>query len=384
MFQALRPSGFPKRRKPSTPGPKLYSSNALDKRLVQVDLDGDAITGIPAVVQVIAVVRVDDINVIVVVPVVGPIFRPRINETEPKAAVLEARVATNQHHGVAVDAEEVIGTKVTAIAVVWNAVAVITAALPPVAVLRLPVVCAMLLPGAALFAFLPVLLLRGLPFDLLRMGLLVIALTLLFVRPGLLLLLFLLLPLGFLLRALFLLFLRLGLLLSMLLLLFLLLILLALGLLLRMLLLLFVRLGLLLGMLLLLFLLLILLALGLLLRMLLLLFVRLGLLLGMLLLFRRIVLLLTLLLLGVLLLLLFGLRLRLSFGLGLFLLLRLGLLFLFRGFSAFFLFFLACVGRNSKSQKQEECCRTDRSKRFHEVAFLTANSCARPRMTETR
>ena len=91
-------------------------------------------------------------------------------------------------------------------------------------------------------------------------------------------------------------------------------------------------------------------------------------------------------------LLLLGLGLRLLFRLGLFLLLRLSLfllfrlslLLLFRGLGIFFLFLLACVGRNSKSQKQKQCCCTDRSKSFHEVAFLTTNSCAHHRVKETR
>src|SRR5208283_1435491 len=250
---------------------------------------------------------------------------------------------------------------------------------------------------------------------LVRLGLL-----LLFLSHGLVLLLFL--GLGFLFLLLFLL--TLGLLLSLLLLLllgldflFLLLFLLTLGLLLSLLLLLLLglaffflllfllTLGLLLSLLLLLllgldflFLLLFLLTLGLLLSLLLLLLLGLGFLFLLLFLLTLVLLLsLLLLLLGLdflllLLLLLLGLGLRLLLGLSLFLLFRLGLLLflrlgfllLFRGLRALFLFLLACEGRNSKSQKQEECRGTESSKRFHDVAFLIAYPCARQSTTATR
>jgi hypothetical protein len=41
------------------------------------------------------------------------------------------------------------------------------------------------------------------------------------------------------------------------------------------------------------------------------------------------------------------------------------------------LFFLACLGRNSKSQKQEQCCCTDDSNWSHPLTSITAYSCAR-------
>jgi len=138
------------------------------------------------VVQVIAAVREVDIDVVIVVPIVGPIFRPGVNHSEPIAAVLEAGIAANQHHGVAVNAEGMPRTEVAVVAIIGNVVAVVATALLPVAMLRLPVVCAMLLPGAALFAFLAVLLLRGLHFDRLEMGLLV-GVLLLLLNIGLLL-----------------------------------------------------------------------------------------------------------------------------------------------------------------------------------------------------
>ena len=117
--------------------------------LVQIDDDGNAIVGVPSVVQVIAAVGVNDVHIIVVVPVVRPVFWPRVHKTEPKTTILEARIPTVQLHRVAPDAEPVIRTKAQTIPVIWNAVTVIAAALLPVPVLGLPVSCAMLLPHLA-------------------------------------------------------------------------------------------------------------------------------------------------------------------------------------------------------------------------------------------
>jgi len=49
-----------------------------------------------------------------------------------------------------VDAEPVIRPKAATIVGIWNAVPGITATLPPIAVLGLPVTCAMLLPHRSL------------------------------------------------------------------------------------------------------------------------------------------------------------------------------------------------------------------------------------------
>src|ERR1035438_9487513 len=128
--------------------------------LVHVDCDCDPVPGVPAVVQVIAVFGVNDIHIIVVVPVVRPVLWPWVHETEPKAAVLEARRPAIHLHWVPVDPEPVIRTKVATITVIWNAVAVVAATLLPVAVLGLPVMCAMLLPHLPVLSLLHTLPLR--------------------------------------------------------------------------------------------------------------------------------------------------------------------------------------------------------------------------------
>ena len=102
------------------------------------DADRYSDVGIPAVVQVVAVVGVGDVNVVVVIPVIAPVFRPWVNKTYPIALILEAWVPTNDQEGQAIDAEPMVTTKVSAVTVVRDTVAVISATLLPVAVVRVP------------------------------------------------------------------------------------------------------------------------------------------------------------------------------------------------------------------------------------------------------
>ena len=102
------------------------------------DADRYCDVGIPAVVQVVAVVGVGDVHVVVVIPVIAPVFRPWVNKTYPIALILEAWVPTNDQEGQAIDAEPMVTTKVSAVTVVRDTVAVISATLLPVAVVRVP------------------------------------------------------------------------------------------------------------------------------------------------------------------------------------------------------------------------------------------------------
>jgi hypothetical protein len=94
--------------------------------------------GIPAVEQIVAVIDIGDVNVVRVVPVIRPISWPRVNHAEPIAAVLEAGISAHNEEGEAVDAEPVVLTEISAEALVRNAVAVVTSALLPVAVVGIP------------------------------------------------------------------------------------------------------------------------------------------------------------------------------------------------------------------------------------------------------
>jgi hypothetical protein len=114
------------------------SREAAPRTPLHRDADRNADVGIPAVVKVIAVADVGDVYVVVVIPVIPPVFRPWVNETHPIATVLEARVSANNQEGKAVDAEPMLRPKVTAEPVVRDAVAVVTTALLPGAVVRFP------------------------------------------------------------------------------------------------------------------------------------------------------------------------------------------------------------------------------------------------------
>ncbi len=123
-----------------------FSGGAHHDLSVHIDGDCDPISGVPAVVQVIAVFGVNDIHIIVVVPIVRPVLWPRVHETDPKAAVLAPRIPTRPLQRGPGLAEPVIRAKAATITVIWNTVAVVAATLLPVTVLGLPVTCAMLLP----------------------------------------------------------------------------------------------------------------------------------------------------------------------------------------------------------------------------------------------
>ena len=117
----------------SAASPRLHCLEPLHR-----DADRNSDVGIPAVVQVVAIVDVHDIDFIVVVPVISPVLRPGVNHAEPVAAVLEAGISAHNHEGQAVDAESMVPAEVPAVAVVGDAVAVVTPTLSPSAVVGVP------------------------------------------------------------------------------------------------------------------------------------------------------------------------------------------------------------------------------------------------------
>ena len=118
------------------------------------DTDRNSCARIPAVIQVIAAIGVDNINIVGIVPIVAPVFRPRINRTEPIALVLKAWKSAHNQKGKARDAESVISAKVSAETVVRNVITAVATALLPGAVVGLPVSRAMLPPGALFYMLL--------------------------------------------------------------------------------------------------------------------------------------------------------------------------------------------------------------------------------------
>ena len=67
--------------------------------------DCDADTRVSLVVHVIAIVSVDNVNVVGFIPVACPGVGPRINKAEPIAAVLKTRESADNHIGLTKDHE---------------------------------------------------------------------------------------------------------------------------------------------------------------------------------------------------------------------------------------------------------------------------------------
>lgn len=95
------------------------------------DADRDPDAWVSPIVHIVAVAPVINVDVVVVVPVVRPVFRPRVEERNPVPLVLEARVSSIDHEGKSVDPKPMLRPKVTAIPIGRNSIAVITAALLP-------------------------------------------------------------------------------------------------------------------------------------------------------------------------------------------------------------------------------------------------------------
>jgi hypothetical protein len=101
---------------------------------LQSDVDRNSRARISAVIKVVAIIDIVDVDVVGVIPVISPVFRPRVNRTDPVAVILETRISTNNQEGQPLDPEPMVWTKVSSIAVVRDAVAMVAAALLPGAV----------------------------------------------------------------------------------------------------------------------------------------------------------------------------------------------------------------------------------------------------------
>jgi len=99
----------------------------------------------PTIIKVIPLVIVN-VKVVGIIPVFCPVFGPRVNEHERKATVLKAGIS-HEYRGSAPDAERVCNSKIEAETVLRDVVTSIAAALPPSAMLVLPLSGAILLPG---------------------------------------------------------------------------------------------------------------------------------------------------------------------------------------------------------------------------------------------
>ena len=100
---------------------------------------------IAAIVEVIAIVVVD-VEVIGVIPVVGPVFRPWIDHQERKSAVLETRIP-QIHNWLRANAEEVLAAERETESVLRHVVTAVASALRPTPMVGRPPLGAILLPG---------------------------------------------------------------------------------------------------------------------------------------------------------------------------------------------------------------------------------------------
>jgi hypothetical protein len=123
----------------------------VDRALAEIHGDGDAIARILNVVQVISVIGIIDVHVVALIPVVRPVFRYRVEKSEPITIVFETRTPGKNYQRKAENSEPMVATKITAKTVLWNSVPAVASTLLPGAVLDLPTACAMLFPDAALF-----------------------------------------------------------------------------------------------------------------------------------------------------------------------------------------------------------------------------------------
>jgi hypothetical protein len=108
------------------------------------------------VIHVIPVIHVVHINVVGFIPGSFPVFRPRINHTEPEAAILESRISAYDENWSAAHAKPVSTAKMRAEAIVWNTIAPVTSAFAPTTMFMPPIVRAMALPYLSRFRVLPV------------------------------------------------------------------------------------------------------------------------------------------------------------------------------------------------------------------------------------
>src|SRR6267142_2669756 len=117
-----------------------------EPRRSERDVDGDGNAGMMPVIHVVAVIDVINVDVVGFIPGARPVFRPRIDNTEPEAPVLESRIASHHNHRGAVNSEPASAAKVIVEADFGNAVAPVAATLAPGMMFMLPMRRAMALP----------------------------------------------------------------------------------------------------------------------------------------------------------------------------------------------------------------------------------------------
>ena len=111
------------------------------------------------VIHVISVSDIVHIDVVGFVPRARPVFRPRINETEPEAPVLESGVSVHDNCWGVANAKPAATAKIRTEAVFRNVVTAVTPTFAPTTMFTLPIPCSVVLPNIPLsavwFVFVP-------------------------------------------------------------------------------------------------------------------------------------------------------------------------------------------------------------------------------------
>ena len=105
---------------------------------LQRDPDCNSRVGVAAIIQVITIVDVADVDFVSVIPVVRPVLRPWIHQAEPITPVLKARKTSNYQERPAVDSEPMLRPKISTEASIRDAITVVASALLPCVMVRLP------------------------------------------------------------------------------------------------------------------------------------------------------------------------------------------------------------------------------------------------------
>jgi hypothetical protein len=127
-------------------GVRAFLGFATAVRQLQCDHDRKSDARIPAVVKVVTIVVID-VEVIGLVPVLCPVFRPGIQEQERRTAVRKARIP-HVDRRLILHPERVVTPKIETEGVLRNVVTAITSTLRPGAMVASPVLRTILLPRA--------------------------------------------------------------------------------------------------------------------------------------------------------------------------------------------------------------------------------------------
>jgi len=106
---------------------------------LESNADRESNARVSPVIQVISAIEVGNVNIIGVVPVVGPVRGVRIDHAEPVTAILEPGISPDNQEGETSNSKSVLLSKVRTEATVRDSISYVSATLLPATVLYGPV-----------------------------------------------------------------------------------------------------------------------------------------------------------------------------------------------------------------------------------------------------